>query len=349
MIKSNLMGPYPKGVPSPYVAHVHPYPTRFHGPIYTRPVFGFPWVESPQAVFKPNDFTPYGDEGPDRETGTAGLGDLQYNTGRGVFRPGGRGGGIFDTTLAGLGAAMSNGILSGGGSMGVLAAKQKKKTASKAMRGLGATPEIPWQCWDKAGFKVCHDSNYAVAQQRCGSADHLKTYGYASAADCIADEVYYADKANCGCSEMKTAASAPATGNEIHWNTPANIKAGQTKANTLLAESGYCPITVDGKLGPGTCGALRKLQSLGKGSAPPSACTSFRDPALKSTGCGSGGGSSAPAIPGVPSVSTPTVSTPATSPVDYASMGGGSNKTLWFALAGAATFGALYLWTKRKK
>jgi len=46
------------GVPTPYVAHVHPYPTRYHGGIWTRPVFGFPYVKSPQSVFKPDDFAP---------------------------------------------------------------------------------------------------------------------------------------------------------------------------------------------------------------------------------------------------------------------------------------------------
>lgn len=48
------------GVPTPYVAHVHPYPTRYHGGIWTRPVFGFPYVTSPQSVFKPDDFYPAG-------------------------------------------------------------------------------------------------------------------------------------------------------------------------------------------------------------------------------------------------------------------------------------------------
>lgn len=44
------------GVVNPYVAHVHPYPTRYHGAIYTRPVFGTPFVRTPHDVFKPSDF-----------------------------------------------------------------------------------------------------------------------------------------------------------------------------------------------------------------------------------------------------------------------------------------------------
>lgn len=49
------------GVPTPYVAHVHPYPapaTGGKGGSWTRPVFDFPSVKSPQAVLKPDDFAP---------------------------------------------------------------------------------------------------------------------------------------------------------------------------------------------------------------------------------------------------------------------------------------------------
>ncbi len=43
-------GPVPEGVPNPYTVMLHSYPTRYHGPIYTRPEFGLPWAE------RPNDF-----------------------------------------------------------------------------------------------------------------------------------------------------------------------------------------------------------------------------------------------------------------------------------------------------
>lgn len=56
---------YPAGVPSQYSVHVHPWPTRYHGPIYTRAEFHLPYVQSPFAVFKPGDFS---------ATATAGLG-----------------------------------------------------------------------------------------------------------------------------------------------------------------------------------------------------------------------------------------------------------------------------------
>jgi hypothetical protein len=94
----NLLGPYPAGVPSPRVVHVHPYPTRFHGSINTRPWFNFPYREQPHAVFKPDD---YNQENPMM----SGLGALQYNTGRGIFLPQGHGGGIFDENISGVGSA----------------------------------------------------------------------------------------------------------------------------------------------------------------------------------------------------------------------------------------------------
>ena len=83
-----LMPGYPAGLPNPLVRHWHPYPTRFHGSIYTRPVFELPYVLSPSNVAQPGEI--------------AGLGS--YDVGCGVFRPGGYGGGVFDGNLAGLGA-----------------------------------------------------------------------------------------------------------------------------------------------------------------------------------------------------------------------------------------------------
>lgn len=40
-------GPVPPGVPNPFTPMLHSYPTRYHGPIYTRPMNNFPWRERP--------------------------------------------------------------------------------------------------------------------------------------------------------------------------------------------------------------------------------------------------------------------------------------------------------------
>lgn len=39
----SIFGDTYHGVPNPLVAHCHPYPTRFHGPIYSYPWFDMPY------------------------------------------------------------------------------------------------------------------------------------------------------------------------------------------------------------------------------------------------------------------------------------------------------------------
>jgi len=90
-ISRNLDGPYQRGVANPYTAHVHPYPTRFHGAIYTRPVFGKPFVLNPHAVFKPDDFYEY--------YGVEGLGSVG-----GTFHGSSTGNGVIGGNTLGLGA-----------------------------------------------------------------------------------------------------------------------------------------------------------------------------------------------------------------------------------------------------
>ena len=90
-INRNLDGPYQRGVANPYVAHVHPYPTRFHGAIYTRPTFGLPYVRNPASVFKPDDFYEY--------YGVKGLGSVG-----GTFAGSSMGNGTVGGNTLGLGA-----------------------------------------------------------------------------------------------------------------------------------------------------------------------------------------------------------------------------------------------------
>lgn len=92
----------PHGVPSPYTTHVHPYPTRFHGGIWTRPVFGFPWARTPHFVIRPSELTGMGAIDPTFRP-YHGLGQ-HWDTGTGVFRrPRSDGGGVFND-VSGMGA-----------------------------------------------------------------------------------------------------------------------------------------------------------------------------------------------------------------------------------------------------
>lgn len=95
-----MKGPgYPAGVPTPYALHVNPYPTRFHGGQWQRPVFGMPQIQSPTTVFlPPRDI----DMIPDKPySGLGNVGNNPVDVGEGIFRPGGYGGGVFDGNLAG--------------------------------------------------------------------------------------------------------------------------------------------------------------------------------------------------------------------------------------------------------
>lgn len=109
---------YP-GLPSPFIAHVPPYPTRFHGGIWTRPVFGMPYMPAPQSVFKPDDFLPaaYARYPWPRQAAQAGLGQ-DYDTRNGVFSPHTGGSGIFSNAING--ASTMSGIFSGN-SLGISA------------------------------------------------------------------------------------------------------------------------------------------------------------------------------------------------------------------------------------
>lgn len=96
----------PHGVPTPFKTHVHPYPTRFHGGIWTRPVFGFPWVQRPHFVIRPSELNGTGHIEPVFRP-YHGLGDANdVRTAGGVFRmPRYDGGGIFNSVSGtGLGS-----------------------------------------------------------------------------------------------------------------------------------------------------------------------------------------------------------------------------------------------------
>jgi hypothetical protein len=47
--QQSIFGNTYEGVPTPYIPHVHPYPTRYHGPIWQYPEAGLPYVTTPYA------------------------------------------------------------------------------------------------------------------------------------------------------------------------------------------------------------------------------------------------------------------------------------------------------------
>lgn len=131
-----MKGPgYRQGVPTPYVAHVHPYPTRFHGGIWTRPVFGMPSQQQTSSVFIPGRDIDMQPDRPYTGPGIQGLGQVGWDVGDGVFRPGGYGGGVFDGNLAGAPAL-------------------GKRGRGRALRGFGDLPAgvAPASASDQTNF-----------------------------------------------------------------------------------------------------------------------------------------------------------------------------------------------------
>lgn len=47
--RASIFGDTYNGVPNPQIPHTHPYPTRYHGPIFTTPKFGLPFKANPYA------------------------------------------------------------------------------------------------------------------------------------------------------------------------------------------------------------------------------------------------------------------------------------------------------------
>lgn len=248
--------PIVDGVPTPFVTHLHPWPSRWHGPIYTRPLFSGNVIARTQSVFTPG----YDMNVNIPQPTLSGLGAVQsqWDTGQGVFKPGGYGGGVFDGDISGLGSIGARRALKGIG-----------------MRGLGEdSVSYPWKVFSE------------------------------------------------------------------------QTKALQQSTNSLLAQAALCPVTVDGKLGAGTCGARKYLNEnkdrffTGVASiAYPSTCQSFTTPAALTTGCGKN-------TPKAPTSITPST---ATAPVVFESgMSSGTKRTLGFALGGVLAIGAVVLLRRKK-
>jgi len=245
-----VKGPgYPAGVPTPYTMHVPPYPTRFHGGIWSRPAFQFPQIEQTSTVFlPPRDIDMIPDRPPGGYSGLGRIDPNQIDVGEGIFRPGGYGGGVFDGNLAGapsLGKARTLG-----------------DDASDAT-------DYPWD-----------------------------TYS------------------------AKTAAL-------------------QTATNSALQAAGYCPIAVDGKLGPATCGARDRLtvdDTTGAVWSNPSTCQSYTIPTLASAGCGGGGSAVVTKVPASKASASSSL------PV----MSSNTKKVLGFVGGGLLAVGVVYFIKKRR-
>lgn len=128
------------------------------------------------------------------------------------------------------------------------------------LRGLGAS-NVPGTCWDVPGFKDCHAAQWQYAQKKCEGGEAAKFGG--SVDKCI--EAYADDLAWVSCvpeyckqstaPTRKTGSDGiPVYGDGKVYN---KVQALQAILNKDLAANGYNLIGTDGKLGKGTCGAIK--------------------------------------------------------------------------------------------
>ncbi len=155
---------------------------------------------------------------------------------------------------------MTRGIFGGGA--------QNKKVAKPLVfapmgAGLGRVSglgdAVPWQCWDKAGFKDGHAANWAKARTYCQGLDPQLYGGNIDA--CIAESTDALDWDNLVpklCPPVKVSGG-------ITWRntTPnASVKNLQANINVYLKKHGLDLLAVDGLLGSGTCGAANFIDQM---------------------------------------------------------------------------------------
>lgn len=126
------------------------------------------------------------------------------------------------------------------------------------LRGALGGSTLPGNCWDVPGFKDCHAQAFAQAQRECGAGMADESYG-GNMGECIernADAYAWAGCVNKYCKPSltpKISGPQPITFRNTTFN--ATVAKLQSALNPLLKKNGANQIAVDGKLGPGTCGA----------------------------------------------------------------------------------------------
>jgi len=120
----------------------------------------------------------------------------------------------------------------------------------RGLSALGLASTIPGACWDVAGFQDCHATWFAQAQKDCQGGDAAANFG--GDMDTCTD--IYADQYSIqNCVPKYCPATLPTT--QAGGLTAAQVTAIQKTTNAALVANNFKPITVDGKLGPATCGA----------------------------------------------------------------------------------------------
>lgn len=147
------------------------------------------------------------------------------------------------------------------GSLGHLGlAGPYRNSQIRGASGLGeaASGTVPWQCWSAPGFQDCYSQQWGLAQSACNGGLAAKSYNGDTAA-CIDSESLMNAYDTCIPKYCGTTIAQQTVNNSGKVLDAATVKKIQTTLNTQLAANKMKPISVDGKMGPATCGAARYL------------------------------------------------------------------------------------------
>jgi hypothetical protein len=234
--------------------------------------------------------------------------------------------------------------------LGIFAPKDKSaRPLSESGLALGAaTGPVPSACWSVQAFKDCQARVFARAQTDCPKQGYPNA-AYNSYDDCVKDlaDTYVgpsAESITCVSQYCPGAVPTAAGAGTYPWGTySAATKTLQISTNEALKAAGYCPVTVDGKLGPATCGARKTLKDTGAvpGMTWPNTCQKFGTPSQPP--CPGGAGISTAAI------ALPTGPAPITTAAMYPTPGAFNWKTAALIGAGALAVGGLVYFMKRRE
>lgn len=147
---------------------------------------------------------------------------------------------------------------------------------------------IPDSCFDDGRFIDCANVQYGPARKAC-EGDAWKRLGYRDVFACEADQHDVATINVCVpkyCGDESTGEAAIYPWRQYSSDTEDLQRAlnlGVTAVNEHLApEEQLCPVVVDGKLGPSTCGQLRAVLALHPQAVgePPITCNEFASTAI---------------------------------------------------------------------
>lgn len=290
---------YPQGVPNPYGPRVHAWNgdqgTRYHGPIYTRPMATFPKRVRPLWSGESLGGIPQGNA-------SMSIYGQQVDTRGGVFGSGGYGGGIFDGSLSGSPEATARPLFrqatAGCAPCGALGAAAAYSYCNEmADDRIKAFQRNMNSIADRLGYQpIAVDGQLGPAT--CGmfaklgeenNSGKITTAEWRTMPTDIGAIVMSCDtytmpkKKGSSVPEPPQSTINPDT-YALPWGVPIpEAKKVQENLNVELFGHGYAPINVSGSLDAPTCGAMRLAQSqwgINYQTIYGKNCQAFEDPRL---------------------------------------------------------------------